>query len=273
MSLLKIDRELCKQDGICAAVCPVGAVSFQKGEYPVPIHDADDICIRCGHCVASCPVGGLSHREMAVRECAPLRRELFPTPDFCEHFLRSRRSIRVYKSEPVPRADISRVIEIARYAPSGHNCQCVEWLVFDNREQLRALAQIVADWMRWVIDSMPESDLGRHMDKMLKRFENGNDVILRDAPVLIVAHAEAGNRMAASACTLALGYLELAAPTMGLGCCWAGYFSAAATYFPPMKEALSLPQNHQCFGSMVAGCPKFGYHRLPARKPPIITWR
>jgi nitroreductase len=210
---------------------------------------------------------------MSVGECAPIRKELLLTPEHCEHFLRSRRSIRVYKSDPVARADISRLIEIARYAPTGHNCQCVEWLVFDNRDQLRSLTQIVADWMRWVMDNMPESDLSRHMDKMLKRFENGSDVILRDAPVVIIAHAEAGNRMAPSACTLALEYLELAAVSMDLGCCWAGYFSAAATSFPPMREALSLPQGHQCYGSMMVGYPKFGYYRLPARRPPSITWR
>jgi nitroreductase len=210
---------------------------------------------------------------MGVGECAPIRKELLLAPEHCEHFLRTRRSIRVYKSDPVSRTDISKLIEIARYAPSGHNCQCVEWLVYDNKEELRGLVGIVADWMRWVIDNMPESDLGRHMAKMLNRWENGKDVILRDAPVVIIAHAEAGNRMAPSSCTLALGYLELAAASMDLGCCWAGYFSAAATSFPSMKEALSLPKGHQCYGAMMVGYPRFSYHRLPTRNPPSITWR
>ena len=38
-------------------------------------------------------------------------------------------------------------------------------------------------------------------------------------------------------------------------------------------EALSLPEGHQCFGAMMVGCPGFGYHRLPLRKTPDITWR
>jgi nitroreductase len=195
------------------------------------------------------------------------------TPEHCEHFLRSRRSIRVYKEKSVSRADITRLIEVARYAPSGHNSQCVEWLVFDKRDDLQKLTGIVAEWARWMIGSKPELALAWQMDKMLRRWERGNDVILRGAPVVIVTHAEKENRMAPSACTIAMAYLELAATSMGLGCCWAGYFNAAATVFPPMQEALSLPEGHQCFGAMMVGYPKFSYHRLPTRKPPPITWR
>jgi len=274
MNLFSVDRESCKQDGICAAVCPTGVISVQKGGYPAPVDDAENMCIGCGHCVAACSTGSLSHREVAVGQCPPIRKELHLSAEHCEHFLRSRRSIRVYKSEPVARADISKLIEIARYAPSGHNCQCVEWLVFDKREEIHRLAGIVADWMRFVVDTMPEeSDLSRYMGKVLKNWEKGNDVILRNAPVLIVTHAEVGNRMAPSSCTLALSYLELAATSMGLGSCWAGYLMVAATTFPPLKEALCLPKSHVCHGGMMVGYPKFSYHRLPARKPPSITWR
>jgi nitroreductase/NAD-dependent dihydropyrimidine dehydrogenase PreA subunit len=271
--LLEVDQQSCKQDGICAAVCPVGIIDFEEGRYPGPIDGAEALCIRCGHCVAACPTGSLSHGEMPVDQCPPIQRNLQLSAEHCEHFLRSRRSIRVYKDKPVPRGDLARLIEVARYAPSGHNSQCTEWLVLDNRDELRKLAGIVAEWMRWMISNMPELALALHMDKTLQRWEEGNDVILRDAPVVIITHAEEENRMAPSTCIIALTYLELAAPSMGLGSCWAGYFNAAATVFPPMKEALSLPTGHQCFGSMMVGYPKFSYHRLPMRKPPPISWR
>ena len=273
MNLLEVDKQSCNQDGICAAVCPSKLINFQKGGYPASVSVAEELCIRCGHCVAVCPTGSLSHREMPVEQCPPMEKDLQLTAEHCEHFLRSRRSIRVYKDKPVSRVDISRLIEVARYAPSGHNSQCAEWLVLDNRDELRNLAGIVADWMRWMISNMPELALVMHMDKTLQRWENGNNVILRDAPVVIVAHAEKDNWMAPSTCTIAMAYLELAATGMGLGCCWAGYFNAAATTFPPMMEALSLPGGHECFGSMMVGYPKFSYHRLPTRKPPPISWR
>jgi len=35
MSLLIIDREKCKKDGLCAADCPMGIIRFEgKGSYP-----------------------------------------------------------------------------------------------------------------------------------------------------------------------------------------------------------------------------------------------
>ena len=273
MKLFEVDQQSCKQDGICAAVCPMGIIAFQEGDYPTPADEAEELCVRCGHCVAACPTGSLSHREMPVEQCPPIRKELQLTAEQCEHSLRSRRSIRVYKDKPIPRADLARLIEVARYAPSGHNSQCAEWLVMDNRDELRKLAAIVADWMRWMLSNMSELALSMHMDKTLQRWEEGRDVILRDAPVVIIAHAEEGNRLAPSTCTIALTYLELAATSMGLGCCWAGYFNAAATTFPPMKKALALPPGHLCFGSMMVGYPKFSYHRLPLRRPPLISWR
>jgi nitroreductase len=203
----------------------------------------------------------------------PVQKELALGPEQCEHFLRSRRSIRNYKDLPVPRREISRLIEMARYAPSGHNSQCAEWLVVDGREEVRRLAGLVVDWMRWMIGSAPEVARNLHLEATVRRFERGSDVILRDAPVLIVAHAEIGNRMAPAACTIALAYLELAATSLGLGGCWAGYFMAAAVTFPPLREALALPGGHQTFGGMMLGYPKFQYCRLPPRLPPRVTWR
>jgi nitroreductase/NAD-dependent dihydropyrimidine dehydrogenase PreA subunit len=273
MNLVEVAQQSCQQDGICAAVCPVGILAFEEGGYPTAIEGAEELCVRCGHCVAVCPTGSLTHREMPVAQCPPVRKDFQLSAEQGEHFLRTRRSIRVYKDRAVPREELTRLIEIARYAPSGHNSQCVEWLVLDNREELRQLAAIVADWTRWMINHMPQIALPMHMDGLLRRWEQGRDVILRDAPVVIVAHAEEGNRMAPAACTIALAYLELAATSMGLGSCWAGYFNAAATTFPPMQKALALPRGHQAFGSMMVGYPRFSYHRLPLRKPPSISWR
>jgi nitroreductase len=246
---------------------------MEEDGYPGPVADAEEVCIRCGHCVAVCPTGSFSHHDVPVQQCAAVREAFHLTAEQCEHFLRNRRSIRVYKKKTVPRDDIQRLIEMARYAPSGHNSQCAQWLVLGDNDELGKLAGIVADWMRWMVSNMPEFAASMHMARTLGRWEKGIDVILRNAPIVIVSHAEKENSLAPATCTIALTYLELAATSMGLGCCWAGYFNAAATTFPPMTEALSLPSGHQAFGSMMVGYPKFKYHRLPSRKSPEIKWR
>lgn len=273
MSLIEVNQQTCNQDGICAAVCPAKLIDFSKGNFPTPIAEVEELCIRCGHCVAACPSGSLLHAEIPLEQCPPVRKELLLSAEQSEQFLRNRRSIRNYRDKAVPRETLQKLIEVARYAPTGHNTQSAEWLVLSDRDELNKLIGIVGEWMHWMLAHMSEFALSMHMDKALERLEAGNDIVLRDAPVLIVAHAPKDDRMAPATCTIALTYLELAATGMELGGCWAGYFNAAASTFPPMREALGLPEGHLCYGAMMIGYPQFRYHRLPARKAPSITWR
>jgi nitroreductase len=78
---------------------------------------------------------------------------------------------------------------------------------------------------------------------------------------------------AAVDCSIALTYLELAAFTMGLGACWAGWFNFAANHYAPLTEALGLPEGHAAFGAMMLGHPRHRYQRIPRRKQPDIVWR
>lgn len=274
MALFSIDQEKCKRDGICAAACPAGLIEMKdKESFPEPIAGAEEFCVNCGHCVAVCPQGALSLETMKAEDCPPVRKDLLPGPEGIEHFLRYRRSIRRYGDKPMGRDLLARLIDIARFAPSGHNLQPVHWLVFENKEELNRLAGIVVSWMRMMIENQPEIAGPFHFDRVVKAWERGEDRILRGAPALIVAHGDAVVSTAQTSCIIALTYLELAAASLGLGTCWAGYFNAAATFYPPMMEALDLPERHQSFGAMMVGNPKYAYHRLPLRNDPRIQWR
>jgi nitroreductase/NAD-dependent dihydropyrimidine dehydrogenase PreA subunit len=273
LDLFKIDIEKCKKDGICVETCAGAFIQMEEGGFPTQSDDAEELCIRCGACVAVCPTGSFSLRGMPQEKCPPARRKLLLTEEHCEHFLRYRRTIRVFKDKPVPQEVLTRLIEMARYAPSGFNAQCTEWLVLGNKDELKKLAGTIADWMRWMVNNMPEIASAIHLEKDLSRWDEGVDVLLQDAPVVIVAHADKNSHTALETCIIALTYLELAATSMGLGCCWAGYLEKAATYYPPMREALGLPEGHKCYGAMMVGYPKYKNHRFPTRKQPKIDWR
>lgn len=274
MQLFTIDTTTCNKDGLCAEVCPARIIRQDKGEFPEPVEGAEEICIQCGHCVAVCPKGSFSHKDIPPAHCPEIKDDLKISPEQTIQFLRSRRSIRVYKKKPVPRDILSTLIDTARYAPTGHNSQCVEWMVIDDPDLLKELTAVTVEWMRWMTHHMKEFAATMHMDRTIRRFEEtGEDVILRGAPALIVTHAHKENNFAPAACTIALAYLELAATGLGLGTCFAGYLKAAETFFPPMKSVLSLPQDHDCMGALMVGYPKFTYKRLPTRKEPPVTWR
>ena len=273
MDLFQVDRQTCNKDGICAAVCPSRIIEIDENGYPVAVPDADRACIRCGHCVAACPTGSLDHSAMAAAECPPVNAALNLSAEQTEHFLRSRRSIRTYKPKTVPREVVQNLISMVRYAPSGRNTQDAEWLVMGKREDLRKTAGLMVDWMRWTLDREPQTAALMQLKKTAKLWEEGSDTIFRNAPVVLVAHAEKDNPRGQTTCTIALSYMELAALGLGLGCCWAGYFMRAAGEYPPLIQSLGLPEAHQCFGAMMVGYPKYTYHRLPLRKEPPITWR
>ena len=168
---------------------------------------------------------------------------------------------------------LARLIEIARFAPSGHNLQPVHWLAIQDTKEVKRLAGLVIDWMRLMIEEHPEVAGPMHFERVVQAWERGQDRVLRGAPHIIVAHGLRSLPAAQPACIIALTYLELAATAHGLGACWAGYFNAAATFYPPMMEALALPKDHQSFGTLMVGYPKYHYQRLPLRKEPKISWR
>ena len=273
MSRFVVDESRCRRDGICAAVCPAGILVPGGTSPPTLVPGGEGLCISCGHCVAACPYGACSLDTMPTEACLPVRPEWHLTPEQAEHFLRSRRSIRAYKDAPVDPGRLERLIRVARFAPSGNNGQPVRWLVISGREPVRALAGHVVDWVRAILQRRPETGRGMGLDRLLAAWDAGRDPVCRSAPHLVVTHAPAGDVTAPSACTLALAYLELAAPSFGLGCCWAGYLQMVALHWPPLREALALPEGEAFCGALMVGEPRYRYHRLPLRKEPEITWR
>jgi len=274
MSVFAVDREKCNFCGLCAAECPAGIIVIKGPEaFPFLARGGQGFCISCGHCVAVCPPGAIGLETMKPEECAPVRRELLPTPEQLEHFLKSRRSVRVYKEEPVPREVLAKLIDIARYAPSGHNAQPVQWLVVEDPKEVRRLSGLVVEWMRSAIKESPELAALLPLDGVLAAQERGQDPIMRNAPHAIIAHAPRDLPSAQQDGLIALTYLELAAYSLGVGACWAGFVHFAATSYRPMREALRLPQGHHCLGAMMVGYPKYNLRRIPLRNEAKIIWR
>ena len=55
-----IDEEVCSKCGLCAKVCPYGAITWQKGEVATVIEAA---CAGCGACGATCTFGAITMRH------------------------------------------------------------------------------------------------------------------------------------------------------------------------------------------------------------------
>ncbi len=274
MSLFSIDEKKCKRDGICAAECPIRLIEIKVGSsIPTPVADAEDRCVKCGHCVAVCPQGAFTHTALKTGDFSPVRKDMALTTEQAEHFLRSRRSIRTYQDKAIDRNNLEKLIDLARYAPTGTNSQQVKWLVVNGREKVKNMAGMTVDLIRNMIKNKHPLTERYRLNNVVSAWESGIDLVSRNAPALVIAHAPKDYGWAQVDCTSALCYLDLAAPTLGFGCCWAGFLMRGANHWPPFQQALDLPEGHASFGIMMIGYPKYQYYRLPPRNEAIVSWQ
>jgi nitroreductase/NAD-dependent dihydropyrimidine dehydrogenase PreA subunit len=272
MALLSVDQDKCKQDGLCAADCPMGIIRFDgPGNYPELIQGGEAFCIRCGHCVAVCPHGAMDHAEVPLAKCPDIDPALAVSPAQAEQFLRSRRSVRRFKDKLVEREVLQRLIETARYAPTASNAQPLAWRVINDPRRVQTIAGEVIGWMRDQVAD-PKAKVMPYMPLLVKGWDAGIDTILRSAPCLVVAMAPAGARNGMVDLTLALCYLELTAPGYGLGTCWAGLLQGALMSIPGLREQVGIPADYPFHYPMMIGYAKSRYYRLPQRKTPRIEW-
>jgi len=274
MSSIKINESTCIKDGLCSTICPMQIIVPPKGGIPPePKPEFSKWCIGCGHCVAICPTGAISHSIMHPDQCPPADYKSIPGPDQFEKILRLRRSVRRFKRKSPEKETLKRLIKMAGYAPSGHNLQSVRWQVFADREDLKTLVGLACDWMKHTLHEMPEAPNAPVFKEVIQARDQGKDLILHDAPCLVMVHSTIRIGTEPTDAAISLAYFDLAALSLGLGCCWAGLFTMAAKSWEPLKQYLELPKGHKLHGAMMTGYPKFEFQRLPVRKLPGIQWR
>jgi len=269
MALLIVNQELCTKCGTCSESCAVGVIGMASEGPQMLVPEA---CNACGHCVAVCPNAALDHEKAPLKNQKPLPRFPVLDPETAADFIRSRRSIRNYEDVAVPRELIRQLLEIARFAPSGYNSQGLSYLAIDNKDLLRKIAAVTIDWL----DELVKTGLpwAQRFAGLVEVYRNtGKDVILRDAPCLIVATAPADFVMGQDSARFALEYVELYATSFSLGTCWAGFVQmCAGANYQPLLELLKLTEGIAVLGTMIVGYPKHICKRLVDRNPLELRW-
>lgn len=276
MNTFAINKETCTKCGICAEVCIMSVIDFVTDNFPKPFSYTETSCIKCGACVVSCPTESFIHRDISINDCPKIDENISVSFKQISNLMQTRRSVRVFKDQAVSREDIERILEVVRFSPTGSNMQNVEWLVFDDKKELDQLSEIGSDWL---IDEFVNNQMYANLvdkewiDNLVKRKEAGNYDFLKSTPVVISAVSDTDRPESKyTTCAIALAYFDIVATTMGLGCCWHGLFTRAATYHPKMIEMINLPEGKQIFGSLLVGYPRYNYKRIPKRNPARVTW-
>ena len=269
MKLITVDQHLCVKCGLCAAVCPRGLIQLS----PWPTDNHAELCIACGQCVAVCPAKALDNCRAPLAGQDPLEAGYALTEATARLFLRSRRSMRGYKTKPVPREKLRELIDIARFAPSGGNSQGISYCVIDRPERLHALTEQTIAWME-APEQQCSPNAKTYAQYVSMYREYTRDSILRGAPALVLGLADKNFARGRENTLLALSYVDLFAPSINLGTCWAGLLEAAAfSGFPPLLELLDVPSGKKLTGALMIGYPKYGFRRLPDRNPLELSFQ
>lgn len=141
--------------------------------------------------------------------------------------IKTRRSVRNYKAEPVPEEKLKKVLEVARLAPSAHNEQEWKFVVVRDAERREQLS------------------------------EAAGQGFISEAPVIIVAVALEPEEVMSSGVpnyaidlAIAVDHMTLAAVEEGLGTCWVGAFSQEK-----VKKVLGIPERYKVVVLLPLGFP------------------
>lgn len=272
MNPVVIDFEKCKKDGICAAVCPRKLFSLDEQNSPVLHEETETLCIHCGHCLAACPPGAITLDGKTAKEFSAVNQNLWPMAQNMEHLLRSRRSIRAYKDTPVEKEVISELLDTIRYAPTGSNSQATQWIAINDPTRVKELGQMVIDWLQDCIDTNHPLTEKLPMESMVQAWNDGIDMVFREAPALIINHAPDMGGMQAVNSAIAMTYFELAASCKNIGSCWAGFLMIAAGQSEKIRKALNIPDENVFCSALMLGYSKYKYQRVPDRKELTLAW-
>lgn len=173
--------------------------------------------------------------------------------------------------KPLPKQAVKILIEAASYAPSAHNAQPWRFIVLENLEAKRALADAMAHvWLAQLeLDNIPVRIRQASVKESVKRFSS--------APVLVLAcldmrnmntypdeeRAVAERDLAVVSLGAGIQNLLLSAQEYGLGACWycAPSFSRVA-----VRNALGIPSEVEPHALITVGYPAEA-PKMPARLP------
>ena len=175
-------------------------------------------------------------------------------------FLRSRRSVRRFRPDPIDPALVRGLLEAARWAPSPHNRQPWRFVVLHKADSRQRLAKAMGERLR--LERLADGTDPQAVEADVSR----SYARITGAPLAVLLcmsleqmdrypdarRSRAERRMAVQGVAMAGQNLLLAAHAAGLGGCW-----ICAPLFAPevVRQVLKLPEDWDPQGLVVLGWP------------------
>ncbi|MDO9390276.1 MAG: nitroreductase family protein [bacterium] len=177
--------------------------------------------------------------------------------------IKSRRSIRQFKPEPLKEADLAAILEAGCYAPSAMNGQSWHFTVIQNKELLDRMSVQVRDLYK-DIDS----------PRIKERLKDPNWQAFYRAPAMVVVSGNKEPKFHQTDCAAATQNMLLAAASLGIGSCWIGII--AQLLDSPLGEKfareLKIPEGYQPLYAVALGYPDGEPPQAAPRKEDAVRY-
>jgi nitroreductase len=267
---------------LCVRDCVAGVWRVVDGKSK-PVEAG--LCNCCSHCIAVCPCDAISHDGLKKEQIVAVNRKNL-NPDVYRDIIISRRSVRQFKKEPVPKEIIEQILDLAKYAPTASNNQNVGYIVITDKHLIEeAAGKIFGLGIR--LYNKTKSGIGRLFvnltglseNRYLKVMDyaqeqnrqNGRDFILHKAPVLILIHSPK-MPFAPDNCNIAATTIINYAHTLGLGTCFIGMAVLALRFSGSLRKKFGVPKNRKVYAALVMGYPAYRFANTVSRKKTEVQW-
>jgi len=285
--MIRIDRERCTSCGLCVEDCVSRVFAMENG---TPRVVREENCNRCSHCLAICPRRAVIHEGLGVAAPPRVQRKLLQADVYREIVL-SRRSVRRYKPEPLPRHALERLLDLARFAPTASNAQNVRYTVVTDPTLLRSVSdrifalgdRIYRLYTRRTLLPLKRLfgslEIVRTLDGYAENWNeyrelvrHGRDLVLHNAPALLLLHTPRTQGFGRENCLIAAAHIDAYAHAVGLGACFIGILTTAMQADRGLAPRLGIPRGHRVHAALTLGFPLVSYPYHVSRKAAQVRW-
>jgi len=254
-----VDSSKCLHCGLCEQDCISKIIKLNSDKIPQISASDENYCLKCQHCLAICPVGAISILGKNPEDSYPCRN--LPDNEQLLNLIQSRRSFRHYKQENLPPEKLQKLKNMLKFIPTGCNSHNLHFSIIEDINVMNRFRNRTNNKLKKILLSTGNSTIIKKFQKHKNAIINGEDVIYRNAPHLIVVSSPVTAPCANEDGIIALSYFELYAQSLGIATCWCGFAQLCIKLFPDLCEFLEIPDNYKPVYAMLFGPTDTKYQR------------
>ena len=235
---LEIKDELCIRCQRCVRIC-LAEIFYKEGNRILVRNEQS--CIACGHCVAICPKDAIAHPAFPPSKVHGFAPSDLPEARQLMTLMKARRSNRAFSKQEIPEESLKMIMEAALAAPTARNSRDLHLVLVRNPQVLQEITRFTVETFYKVVKLLDNAFARTLLGGSLKeayvllakfkeqkrRFDSGEDLILRDAKAVLFIYSSKQSRFGKEDCNLAYQNASLMAEALGVAQFYTGFVMAA----------------------------------------------